>query len=466
MLELIIGILNNFFFVYMFIYAVIFFFITICAALSLDDFSVRKSHMSYIMLENKSNYVPISILVPAYNEELTISDSVDSLLNLDYPVYEIVVINDGSKDNTAKYVIDKYNLKQVARPYKRSVPCKDLLSVFESETTPRIILVNKENGGKADALNMGINICSFPMFICMDADSVLKSDALSKIAESFLENDETIAAGGNIQISNNLVLKNGKVMSVGPLKKPTVIFQMLEYFRVFFASRVTLNQFNANLIISGAFGLYSKKAAVNVGGYTQSMIGEDMELIVKMHAFYRKNKLPYNITYVPDAICYTQAPEDLKTLKNQRRRWHMGMIQSLKNHMFMCLNPKYGAVGMVAFPYFICFELIAPFLDILGLLSIVISYFFGLLNTQFFLIYLIVYMGYSMIITWVSVLLDKFLFGSDLSAANVVKLLFFSILESVGFRQLMSLFRLSALFGKKRKQWGEMIRVKNNQSAA
>jgi cellulose synthase/poly-beta-1,6-N-acetylglucosamine synthase-like glycosyltransferase len=361
-------------------------------------------------------------------------------------------------------VIEKYDLKQVARPFKRSVPCKEMQSIYESETSPRIILVNKENGGKADALNMGINVCSYPMFICMDADSVLKSDALSKIAESFLENDETIAAGGNIQVSNNLVLKDGMVVSAAPLKKPTVIFQMLEYLRVFFASRVTLNAVNANLIISGAFGLYSKKAAINVGGYGNGLVGEDMELIVKMHAFYRKNKLPYNITYVPDAICYTQAPEDLKTLKNQRRRWHMGMIQSLKSHMFMAFNPKYGTVGMVAFPYFLIFELLAPILDILGLAAILSSYFLGLLNVEFFLVYLLVYMGYSMIITWVAILLDKYLFGNTLSAGNVVKLMFFSVLESFGFRQLMSLFRISALFGKKRKEWGEMVRIKNKQA--
>jgi cellulose synthase/poly-beta-1,6-N-acetylglucosamine synthase-like glycosyltransferase len=450
----------------MFIYAMVFFAITFFAALSLDDFSVRKKHMSYVMLENKNNYIPISILVPAYNEELTITDSVDSLLNLDYPEYEIVVANDGSKDETAKKVIEKYNLKQVARPFKRSVPCKELQSIYESETSPRIILVNKENGGKADALNMGINVCSFPMFVCMDADSVLKSDALSKIAESFLENDETIAVGGNILISNNLLLKDGKVISAGPLKKPTVIFQMLEYLRVFFTSRVTLNAINANLIISGAFGLYSKKAAINVGGYGTGLIGEDMELIVKMHAFYRKNKIPYSISYVPDAICYTQVPEDLKTLKKQRRRWHMGMIQSLKTHMFMAFNPKYGTVGLVAFPYFLIFELLAPFLDILGLVSIIVTYIFGLLNVTFFVIYLLVYMGYSMIITWVAILLDKYLFGNTLSAGNVLKLMFFGILESFGFRQLMSIFRISALFGKKRKQWGEMVRVKNKQSEA
>jgi cellulose synthase/poly-beta-1,6-N-acetylglucosamine synthase-like glycosyltransferase len=466
MLEFFVGFLNDFFFIYMFIYAVIFFFITFCAALSLDDFFVRKSHMSFITLENKNNYVPISILVPAFNEELIICDSVDSLINLDYPVFEIVIINDGSKDNTAEKIIDKYNLKQVARPYKRSVPCKDRLSIFENETTPRIILVNKENGGKADALNMGINVCSFPMFVCMDADSVLRSDALSKISEAFLENDETIAAGGNIQISNNLVIIEGQVVSVGPLKKPLVIFQMLEYLRVFFATRVTLNRFNANLIVSGAFGLYSKKAAINVGGYSRSAIGEDMELIVKMHAYYRKNKLPYNITYVPDAICYTQIPEDLKSLKNQRRRWHLGLMQSLKKYMYMCLNSRYGAVGMVAFPYFICFELIAPFLDIFGFLTIVISYIFGLLNAHFFIVFLLVYMGYSMVISWVAVLLDKYLFGNDLSASNIMKLLLFSFLESFGFRQLMSLFRLTALFGKDRKKWGEMVRVKNNQSAA
>lgn len=459
MLENILNLINAFFFVYMFLYAIAFFCTTFMAALNLDDFFVRKKHMSYAMLANKSNYVPISILVPAYNEEVTVLDTVESLLSLDYPDYEIVVVNDGSKDKTAQKVIDYYGLKQVARPVKRSVPCEELVSIYESDTRVRIVLANKKNGGKADALNMGINISRFPLFVCMDADSMLQKDALQKIVEAFLENDETIAVGGNVKVSNNTVIEKGCVVENRVPKKPLVLFQMVEYLRVFLASRVAFNSLNANLIISGAFGLYVKKAAINVGGYTLGVIGEDMELIVKMHAFYRKNNIPYRISYIPDAVCWTQVPESIKVLKSQRRRWHVGMGESLKHHMFMLFNPKYGTVGMIAFPYFLFFEYITPLLDILGVVSIVASYILGLLNIEFFIIYLLVYMGYSMVVSMVSILLEKYLFSDTMSVAMMFKLFLFAVLESFGFRQLASTFRFGAFFGRSKKQWGNMVRT-------
>lgn len=459
MLENIIYAINRFFFFYMFLYAMMFFFTTFMASVNLDDFFVRKKHMSYAMLSNKDNYIPISILVPAFNEEVTIIDTIESLLNLDYPEYEVVVINDGSRDNTAQTLIDYYDLKQVARPIRRSVPCKELHSVYENNDKVRIVLANKENGGKSDALNMGINISRFPLFVCMDADSMLQNDALQKIVEAFLENDQTIAVGGNIKVANSTVMEKGRVVEQFAPKKPMILFQMIEYLRVFLASRVAFDGINANLIVSGAFGLYSKRAAINVGGYTTGIIGEDMELIVKMHAFYRKNKLDYRISYVPDAICWTQVPEKMSVLRSQRRRWHVGMGQSLKNHMFMLFNPRYGAVGMIAFPYFLFFEYITPILDILGVITIVLSYIFGILNTWFFVGYLLVYMGYSMIVSMVAILLEKYLFPKTMSNRTLFKLLLFAVLESFGFRQLLSTFRFGAFFGPNKKQWGDMERT-------
>ncbi len=462
-MERAIYIINYFFFIYMFVYAIIFFMSTIVASLNMDDFSVRKKHMSYAMLSNKGNYVPISILVPAYNEEVTIIDTIESLLNLEYPEYEIIVVNDGSKDNTAQAVIDHYKLQRVARPVRLLVPCHPLESVYENNNKVRIVLVNKDNGGKADALNMGINVSRFPLFVCMDADSLLQSDALTKIVEAFLEDDSTIAVGGNIKVANTTVLEKGHVVEQRTPKKLMIIFQTIEYLRVFLASRVAFNTINANLIVSGAFGMYSKKAAINVGGYTVGVIGEDMELIVKMHAFYRKNKEPYRISYVPDAVCWTQVPEKLSVLKNQRRRWHVGMGQSLKGHTFMLLNPKYGTVGMIAYPYFLLFEYVTPLLDILGIVSIGVSFAFGLLNRRFFIVYLLVYMGYSMIVSMVSILLEKYIFSDTMKKHMMFKLLFFAILESFGFRQLMSVFRFGAFFSPRRKQWGDMERTKQAQ---
>ncbi|MDL2236523.1 glycosyltransferase [Christensenellaceae bacterium OttesenSCG-928-K19] len=463
MLETIVYYLNVFFFVYMFLYALVFFTTTLTASLRLDDFFVRKRYMSYAMLSNDRNYIPVSILVPAFNEEITIIDTVESLLNLKYTEYEIVVINDGSEDNTSQVLIDRFGLKQVARPARLSVPCNEIINVYENMDKVRITLVNKKNGGKADALNAGINICRFPLFACIDADSMLQDDSIRIVAEPFLENDDTIAVGGNIKISNDVIIENGQVVETNIPKKPIILFQMIEYLRVFLASRVALNSINGNLIISGAFGLYKKAAAINVGGYTPGVIGEDMEIIVKMHAFYRKNKIPYMIYYAPDAICWTQAPEKLSVLRRQRRRWHEGMGQSLGSHMFMFFNPHYGTVGTVAFPYFVLFEYITPILEVAGIVTIVLSYFLGLLNVQFFIMYLLIYMGFSMIVSLISLLLDRYIFPTHSTPRLTAKLVLFAFLESFGYRQFCSLCRLGAFIGFNKNQWGKMERTQNRK---
>lgn len=458
-LNLLIEYINLFFFFYMFLYALVFFTTTVAAAFNLDDFFIRKKYMGQTNIDNELNYIPISILVPAYNEEITIIDTIQSLLYLDYPVYEIIVINDGSKDNTLEKVIKHFKLKKIYKPYRKMIKSKDAISIYENQKNIKIILVDKENGGKSDALNLGINISTFPMFLCVDADSTLQSDALKRIVEPFLESDETIAVGGNIKISNYALINKGKVMEIKSPKKIMVIFQMIEYLRVFLNSRISLNSINANLIISGAFGLYNKQAVLNVGGYTNGLMGEDMEITMKLHSFYRKNNITYKSFYVPDAICWTQVPEKLKVLKSQRRRWHVGLGQSLKMHRYMLLNPKYGSVGMIAYPYFLFFEWATPYLEILGIVTIIVSYILNAINTKFFILYLLVYIGYSIIVSMTSILLERYLFSKDTSLKSTSKLLLFSIFEAFGYRQMISLFRLGNIFKiKKQDKWGEMER--------
>lgn len=467
MLRLFVDYLNAFFLYYMFIYAIVFFISTIFAILNLNEDKRNKLYLNELSLKSTDNYVPVSILVPAYNEEETICDCVESLSYVDYPEYEIIVIDDGSNDDTSNKLINKFELKKVPRPIRRLVKCKNEQFIYEGYIKDgiKLILVKKENGGKADALNMGINVSKYPLFISLDADSILQRDSISNIVMPFMEDDTTIAVGGSIKVANQVVLDKGQVIKVMPPKKILTIFQTIEYYRVFLTTRVWFNSFNGNLIISGAFGLFKKNAVLNVGGYDTDTVGEDMDLVVKLHSFYRKNKIKYKIKYEYKAICWSQVPEKLKDLKGQRRRWHIGLITSLNSHRYIFLNPKYGLVGIFSFLYFVVYEMFSCIIDVFGLIIILISYFSGLLNLKFLITFLFIYIFYSVIISLTAIILENYMFKYILKLSTLLKLMLFAFLESFGYRQLCSWYRITGFIGyrKRKYQWNKISRKKQNK---
>ncbi|WP_025162914.1 glycosyltransferase family 2 protein [Paraclostridium bifermentans] len=467
MLRLFVDYLNAFFLYYMFIYAIVFFISTIFAILNLNEDKRNKMYLNELSLKSTDNYVPVSILVPAYNEEETICDCVESLSYVDYPEYEIIVIDDGSNDDTSNKLINKFELKKVPRPIRRLVKCKSEQFVYEGYIKDgiKLTLVKKENGGKADALNMGINVSKYPLFISLDADSILQRDSISNIVMPFMEDDTTIAVGGSIKVANQVVLDKGQVIKVMPPKKILTIFQTIEYYRVFLTTRVWFNSFNGNLIISGAFGLFKKNAVLNVGGYDTDTVGEDMDLVVKLHSFYRKNKIKYKIKYEYKAICWSQVPEKLKDLKGQRRRWHIGLITSLNSHRYIFLNPKYGLVGIFSFLYFVVYEMFSCIIDVFGLIIILISYFSGLLNLKFLITFLFIYIFYSVIISLTAIILENYMFKYILKLSTLLKLMLFAFLESFGYRQLCSWYRITGFIGyrKRKYQWNKISRKKQNK---
>lgn len=467
MLRLFVDYLNVFFLYYMFIYAIVFFISTIFAILNLNEDKRNKMYLNELSLKSTDNYVPVSILVPAYNEEETICDCVESLSYVDYPEYEIVVIDDGSNDDTSNKLINKFELKKVPRPIRRLVKCKNEQFIYEGYIKDgiKLTLVKKENGGKADALNMGINVSKYPLFISLDADSILQRDSISNIVMPFMEDDTTIAVGGSIKVANQVVLDKGQVIKVMPPKKILTIFQTIEYYRVFLTTRVWFNSFNGNLIISGAFGLFKKNAVLNVGGYDTDTVGEDMDLVVKLHSFYRKNKIKYKIKYEYKAICWSQVPEKLKDLKGQRRRWHIGLITSLNSHRYIFLNPKYGLVGIFSFLYFVVYEMFSCIIDVFGLIIILISYFSGLLNLKFLITFLFIYIFYSIIISLTAIILENYMFKYILKLSTLLKLMLFAFLESFGYRQLCSWYRITGFIGyrKRKYQWNKISRKKQNK---
>ena len=399
-------------------------------------------------------YVPISIIVPAYGEEVTIRETIKSLLNLDYKLYEIIVVNDGSKDATAQRVIEAFNLKEVKKPIRLRIKCKPCESVYENliDEKVHITLVNKQNGGKADSINMGINASRYPYFVCMDADSVLEKDALEKIVTPVLENSEVVAVGGMIRISNDSIFKDGCLVEQKLPKKILPAIQVLEYERSFLASRILLDKFNANMIISGAFGLFKKDVVIAVGGYCSTSMGEDMEVIVKLHSYHKSNNLPYKIKYVYEAVCWTQAPEQLTDLVKQRKRWHIGLLQSLIIHKDLKWSFSYI--------YYLIYELLSPFIEVIGVLVTLIATAVGIVDFGIMLSFISMYALFGVVLTLVSFLTRNYVSKRKLRKRDVIRAVLLCIPEALYIHIVLLWTRIFALvFYKKNQSWGKIKRV-------
>ncbi|WP_148408899.1 glycosyltransferase family 2 protein [Murimonas intestini] len=411
-------------------------------------------------------YIPISIIVPAHNEEITVVDTVCTLLKQDYKLYEIVVVDDGSEDHTAKRLIEYFHMYKIDRPVRKRIPCKKELAVYEAkEGGIQLTLVMKENGGKADTLNMGINISRFPYFICIDADSMLQRDSLREIAKPVLEDNRTIACGGQVRVSNGVRLIDGRVQDYSLPKKIIIALQVLEYDRSFMASRIFMDSFNGNLIISGAFGLFEKNTVVLAGGYDNSTMGEDMELVVKLHAFCRLNHLDYRIRYTPDAVCWSQAPGNLPDLMRQRRRWHIGLYESLTKYKAAVGRKEYGIMGTVSFLYFWIYELLSPYIEIFGILTIILSFWANLINIPFMLLFFAVYALFGCTLTLVAFFSRIHTQQLHITVWDGVKAILLSGFELVGLRFILMLVRVNALLGyqKNKNVWGEKERYRHNR---
>lgn len=411
-------------------------------------------------------YIPISIIVPAHNEEVTVVDTICTLLKQDYKLYEIVIVDDGSEDDTAKRLIEYFHMYKIDRPVRKQIPCKKERAIYEAKQNGiQLTLVLKENGGKADTLNMGINISRYPYFICMDADSMLQRDSLYEIAKPVLEDNRTVACGGQVRISNGVKLVDGKVQDYSLPKKLIVALQVLEYDRSFLASRIFMDSFNGNLIISGAFGLFQKNMVVLAGGYDNTTMGEDMELVVKLHAFCRLNHLDYRIRYAPAAVCWSQAPGNLPDLARQRRRWHIGLYESLTKYKTAVGKKEFGIMGTVSFLYFWIYELLSPYIEIFGLLTILLSYWVNLINVSFMILFFIVYALFGCTLTLVAFFSRIHTQQLHISFRDGVKAILLSGFELVGLRFILMFVRVNALLGyqKNKDVWGEKERYEHNR---
>lgn len=451
-----------FFIIYLIGYSTFLFLSVVVGATTL----YKKKTQDKLMNKLTRNYfVPVSIIVPAYNEEVTVVETVKSLLALDYKLYEIIVVDDGSKDTTSQKLIDAYGMKPVRRPIRRRIECQPEEFIYESFSQKvHLTLVRKKNGGKADALNMGINAAHFPWFICMDADSVLQYDSLRKIVTPILEEDNVVAVGGAVRPANNVDLYGCRVQKYRLPKSIIACMQLLEYDRSFLASRILFDKFNGSLIISGAFGIFKKETVIAAGGYDRSTMGEDMELVVKLHKYCISGGIPYSIRYATDAICWSQVPEKLSDLKKQRKRWHLGLFQTMWKHRVLMANPKFGAVGFISYIYFLLYELLSPFIEVFGVLTMVVAFAFDLLNVPFMLLFLLIYVFYSSILTLTAFFSRIHTIDLTLTFRDSMKAILLCFFEVTFLRFVMAFVRLTAFKGykKKRLDWGRIERKKIN----
>jgi cellulose synthase/poly-beta-1,6-N-acetylglucosamine synthase-like glycosyltransferase len=406
--------------------------------------------------------LPISMICPAHNEEKTIVDTVRSLQMLNYPEFEIIVVNDGSRDQTLERLLQAYDLRRVDRVYKRSLPTKSVRALYASPMVPNLIVVDKENGGKADALNCGINLSRYPLFSSMDADSVIEDDALLKAVKPFMEwPDETVAVGGIVRCANGCTVHEGRVTHIALPRQLLPVFQVVEYLRAFLSGRLGWSALRGLLLISGAFGVYRKSAVVDVGGYDSSTDTEDLELVMALHAVYRERKKPYRIVFVPDPVCWTEVPGNWKMLRRQRNRWHRGMLQSLSRYRRMMFNPRYGLMGLVVLPYFLIFETMGPFIETLGYISVPLAWALGLLNTKFFLLFFVLAVAFGVFLSVAAILLEEISYRRYPSWSDLWKLLFCGVAENFGFRQVLAVFKIQAFWEYLRglRRWGKLERV-------
>jgi cellulose synthase/poly-beta-1,6-N-acetylglucosamine synthase-like glycosyltransferase len=410
----------------------------------------------------KSSMLPaVSVLAPAYNESATIRDSVRAMLKLHYPNHEVIVINDGSKDDTLEILIEEFHLYKSSRKPVDAILTKPVRAIYESRDPIRLIVVDKENGGKADSLNAGLNAARTPLVAAVDSDSLLESDALLLAVKPFLEDPErTLACGGIIRVVNGCDVEQGRVTRIAAPSSMLARFQAIEYLRAFLGGRVAFSFINAMLIISGAFGLFRRDAVMAVGGFVTETVGEDMELVVRLHKTWREMHKDYRIVFVPEPVCWTEVPENIRTLYRQRNRWQRGTVESLWLHRKMMFNPRFGVVGMFAFPYFLFFEMLGPLVEVTGYFVTVIGFLLGLISLKVALLFFIVSVVFGILLSVSALLLEELTMRRYPSVRDLLKLLLAAVVENLGFRQLMTLWRAQGLIdGLRKKQgWGAMER--------
>ncbi len=421
----------------------------------------RRTPRNLALTANLASPPSVSVVVPARNEALTIVEAVRALLALDYEAREIVVVNDGSSDDTLAVLQQAFQLVAAPLAFEQPLPTARVRGVYRSAEQPGLAVIDKESGGcKSDAANAGINAASGMLVLIIDADTMLEPDSLTRAAMPFLEDPTTVAVGGYVAIANGCRIEGARVTGVAMPRNWLARFQVVEYMRSFLLFRLACASWNSVTLISGAFGLFRRDAVIAVGGYDRTAIGEDMDLTVRLQKFYRDRRQPVRVAYAPVPVCWTQAPEDLASLKGQRLRWRRGLLQVLWRHRRVIGNPRFGILGLGVLPYTAFFEGLGPLIEFAGYSVATAAALAGLLNWQHYRVLLAVSVLFGAATTLVAVFLSDVAPRPYARNRDLALLCAAALLENAGYRQLNSwwgcLGTVQAMSGK--DGWGAITR--------
>ena len=421
----------------------------------------RRRLIDYDEIARSPLTMPISLIVPAYNERLVIVDSVRALLGARYPTLEVVVVNDGSTDDTLAAMTAAFSLVPATRVPVARLATAQIRQVLVCPDDDRLVVIDKANGGKADAINAALCYARYPLFCTIDADTLIEDDALLRLVRPFQIEPETIACGGIVRVVNGCTVESSRVVDVHMPRRLIENVQVVEYLRAFLAGRTGWAKLGALLIISGAFGVFRRDLAVACGGYDTTTVGEDAEFVVRLHRYCRDRGIPYRVSFLADPVCWTEVPRSFRMLCRQRNRWHRGLLETLGRHRGMIFRPRYGIVGMLGMPYFAIFEALGPLVETIGYFVAGGSLMLGLLDPEIALTLLVLSLSYGLVLSFGALIVEEHAFRRYRSWRCVGRMVVAAAAENFGYRQASNFVRawsFVTLRRRSRNRWGEMPR--------